>query len=569
MLFLLDSTTWTWRFAARPRLALTSSRLGPHDKLMLHSTLSGRTPAARSQLIREQAAAALRAGDSGDAERLLRKHLLDQPADADALAMLAALKVDQRQVEEATSLLRRAANADPSPARQVALIRHFQQFVGAALALREILALPPAARLSFDMQATEAAMLGALGEHDRQIAIYERLAAANPGNHALWKTLGDSLKTVGRFDEAVAALRRAIEARPGYGEAWWTLSNFKKFRFTDRDLKAMTKALRGKLTDEDALHFHFALGKAYEDRADFPRAFRHYAAGKAIRCKASPPDPHWTTDFVNRATAALTPALFAARAGAGCPAPDPIFVLGLHRSGSTLVEQILASHPLIEGTQELTVMQQIWDRLGRIGALSGRGPFQELAQLDGPALASLGAEYLERTRASRSTDRPYFVDKLPANWMNIGLIRLILPNAKIIDARRHPMACGFSNFKQNYASGITFSFSQESIGAFYRDYLRFMDHIDAVQPGKVHRILNEKLIDDPEGETRSLIEFLGLPFDEACLSPHRNTRAVATPSAEQVRRPINRDGVEAWRPFEPWLGPLKSALGDAVERWDK
>ena len=536
---------------------------------MLNSALSGPAPAARSKLIREQAAAALRAGDSGDAERLLRKHLLDQPGDADALTMLAGIKADQRQVEEATALLRRAANADPGPQRQIALIRHFQQFVGAALALKEVLALPPAARLSFDMQATEAAMLGALGEHDRQIAIYERLTASNPASHALWKTLGDTLKTVGRFDEAVAALRRSIEARPDYGEAWWTLSNFKKFAFTDRDLKAMTKALRGKLSDEDALHFHFALGKAYEDRGDYPRSFRHYDAGKALRRKASPPNPAWTTDFVNRATAALTPALFTGRAGLGCTAPGPIFVLGLHRSGSTLVEQILASHPLIEGTHELTVMQQIWDRLGRIGALSGRGQFQELLQLDGPALAGLGAEYIERTRASRFTDRPYFVDKLPANWMNIGLIRLILPNAKIIDARRHPMACGFSNFKQNYASGITFSFSQESIGAFYRDYLRFMAHIDAVQPGAVHRILNERLIDDPEGETRRLIDYLGLPFDEACLAPHRNTRAVATPSAEQVRRPINRDGVDAWRHYEPWLGPMKAALGDALERWDQ
>lgn len=536
---------------------------------MLNSALSGPAPAARSKLVREQAAAALRAGDSGDAERLLRKHLLDQPADADALTMLAAMKIDQRQVEEATALLRRAANADPCPARQVALIRHFQQHVGAGLALREIEALPPAARLGFDMQATEAAMLGALGEYERQITLYQRLAAANPANHALWKTLGDTLKTVGRFDEAVAALRHAIDARPTYGEAWWTLSNFKAFKFTDQDMRAMAKALRGKLSDEDALHFHFALGKAHEDRGDYAKSFRHYDAGKALRRKANPPNPAWTTDFVDRATAVLTPALFAHHRGGGCPAPDPIFVLGLHRSGSTLVEQILASHPMIEGTHELTVMQQIWDRMGRIGALSGRGPFQELLQLDGQALAGLGAEYIERTRASRFTDRPYFVDKLPANWMNIGLIRLALPNAKIIDARRHPMACGFSNFKQNYASGITFSYSQESIGSFYRDYLRFMAHIDAVQPGAVHRILNEKLIDDPEGETRRLIAYLGLPFDDACLSPHRNKRAVATPSAEQVRRPINRDGVDVWRHYEPWLGPMKVALGDALERWDQ
>jgi hypothetical protein len=224
---------------------------------------------------------------------------------------------------------------------------------------------------------------------------------------------------------------------------------------------------------------------------------------------------------------------------------------------------------MIEGTVELTIMSQIWERLGRFAALSGRGPFQELHRLDGAEIRKIGEEYLERSRAFRLSDRPYFVDKLPANWMNLGLIRLALPNARIIDARRHPMACGFSNFKQNYASGISFSYSQESIGHFYSDYMRFMDHIERVQPGAVHRVLNERLIDDPEGETRALLDFVGVPFEPACLESHKNKRAIQTPSAEQVRRPINRDGVDSWRPYEPWLGPLKQALGDALENWDK
>jgi hypothetical protein len=275
------------------------------------------------------------------------------------------------------------------------------------------------------------------------------------------------------------------------------------------------------------------------------------------------------TDFVERATAALRPEVFEYFQGAGAEARDPIFVVGLQRSGSTLIEQILASHPLIEGTAELSVMQHIWDRLGRIGMLHGRGPFQELLQLSASDIRKIGEEYLERTRAFRSTDKPHFVDKLPANWMNLGLIRLALPNARIIDARRHPMACGFSNFKQNYASGVTFSYSQESIGYFYRDYVRFMDHIDQVQPGSVHHLLNERLIDDPEGETRKLLDFVGVPFDTACLEFHRNKRAVQTPSAEQVRRPINRDGVDYWRHYEPWLGPLRESLGEVLETWDQ
>ena len=536
---------------------------------MLHTGPELPPAAAKSKLVLEQATAALQNGDRGDAERLLRKHLLEQPRDAAALVKLAELAIDQRQIEEATTLLRRAAGADPTPARRLALIRHLQQFVGAEPVIKEIESLPQAMRRSFDVLAIEAAMRGVLGEHERQIAIYRELARLNPGNAALWKTLGDALKTVGRTDDAIAAMRNSIEAGPTYGEAWWTLSNFKTYRFSDRDISAMKKALRGKPTDEDALHFHFALGEAFEQRGDYAKSFQHYDAGNAIRRKGLAPAAMRVTGYVDAAVATFTSELFKQLQSAGTEARDPIFVLGLHRSGSTLVEQILASHPLIEGTIELTLMQQIWDRLGRIAALSGRGPFEEVLRLHADDIRKIGEEYIERASAFRTSGRPYFVDKLPANWMNLGLIRLALPNARIIDARRHPMACGFSNFKQNYASGITFSYSQESIGWFYRDYVRFMDHVDRVQPGSVHRLLNERLIDDPEGETRQLLDFVGVPFDPACLEFHKTKRAIQTPSAEQVRRPINRDGVDYWRHYERWLGPMKEALGPALDSWDR
>ena len=524
---------------------------------------------AKSKLVLEQATASLQAGDRGDAERLLRKHMLEQPHDAAVLAKLAELAMEVGHVEEATLLLRRAAGADPTPERRVTLIQHLQHFVGAEQTLEEIETLPPDVRGTLDVLAIEAAVRGFLRDHDKQIEIYERISRLDPRNAAVWKTLGDALKTVGRTADAVAALRRAIEVRPSYGEAYWTLANFKSFKFTDKDVWAMRKALRGKPADEDALYFHFALGEAYEARKSFAESFRHYDAGNALRRSGVPPEALRITDFVNRATAALRREVFEYFEGAGATDRDPIFVVGLQRSGSTLIEQILASHPLIEGTAELTVMQLLWDRLGRIGQMHNRGPFQELLHLAPSDMRKIGEEYLERTRAYRTTDKPYFVDKLPANWMNVGLIRLALPNAKIIDARRHPMACGFSNFKQNYASGVTFSYSQEAIGHFYRDYLRFMDHMDTVQPGTVHHLINERLIDDPEAETRKLLDFIGIPFDPACLEFHRNKRAVQTPSAEQVRRPINRDGVAYWRHYEPWLGPLKDTLGEALETWDQ
>ncbi len=515
------------------------------------------------------AVAALRAGDRIEAQRLLRGRLFEEPNDANALAKLAEIAIDERRIEEATVLLRRAADVDRSPVRYFTLLQHLQDRVGVEAVLREIESLPQAMRSSFDVRSIEAAAYGILGVHDRQIAIYEDLARAQPNNPSLWKTLGDALKTVGRFDEAVAALRQATRVKPAYGEGWWTLSNFKSFRFTDDDIAAMRRALKKKPSDEDALHFHFALGQAYEDRNQYQRSFRHYSAGNALRAKGFSRGQMYATNFVNAAIATFTGDLFDRHLAAGCRANDPIFVLGLHRSGSTLIEQILASHPAIEGTTEITVMQQLWGRLARQGGFSGRGAFHEVAQLDDNALTAIGEEYLERTRPFRLTDRPYFVDKLPANWMNLGLIRLALPNAKIIDARRHPMACGFSNFKQNYANGIAFSYSQDSIGAFYRDYWRFMRHIDEVQPGAVHRVINERLIDDPEGEVRRLLDFIQVPFDPACLDFHRNTRAVRTPSAEQVRRPINRDGVDTWRHYEAWLAPLKRALGPALEQWDQ
>jgi tetratricopeptide (TPR) repeat protein len=538
--------------------------------MVLRSAAAAQPRPGRPSLAVEQAISALRSGDPADAERTLRAHLLQHPDDSVALVKLGDLVRDRGQQREAILLFRRALQGAPGMGDvRLALARLLKQQGEPKPALDEVEKLPEALRHSFDVRAFEAALLGILGRHEEEIALYRLLVGERPDHAFLWMNLGNALKYAGRSDEAVDALRKAVKLRPTFGEGWWSLANVKTVRFDDRDLASMRKALRGKLSPQDALHFHFALGKALEDRSAYEQSFRHYSQGNAIRSADFSPEQRRVTAFVDRSVATYDAPLFERLAGSGCSARDPIFVVGLQRSGSTLVEQILASHPMIEGTAELLAMQQVWTELAREAGLSGRTPWEEVSRLDAARLRALGEDYLERTRPFRLTDRPLFVDKLPANWMNVGLIRLALPNARIVDARRHPMACGFSNFKQHYATGVAFAYSLESIGRFYADYLRMMEHFDRVQPGAVHHLLNERLVDDPEGEVRRLLEFVGVPFDPACLEFHRNKRSVNTPSAEQVRRPINRDGFDYWRHYERWLGPLEAALGPALERWDR
>ncbi len=538
--------------------------------MVLRNPAAARPLPNASALALERAVAALRSGEPAEAERALRAHLLVCPHDALALAKLGDLVRDQGKAREAVLLYMRAIGADPSRHLiRIALARLLNARGEPKSALDQIEQLPDRIRTEFDVQALEAALLGQLGRHEPEIAIYERMVASRPDEPPLWNSLGNALKYAGSTERAVRALRRAVAVRSGYGEGWWSLANVKTARFNGRDLSAMRKALSAKPSNVDALHLHFALGKALEDRNEYEQSFCHYAEGNRLRAASFPPEQMRATTFVDRAIAAFDARLFARLGGSGNPSRDPIFIVGLQRSGSTLVEQILSSHPLVEGTSELLVMQQLWSDLASDCDRTGRSLWQGLERLPPKRLRDLGSEYIERTRQFRRTDRPYFIDKLPANWMNVGLIRLALPNAKIIDARRHPMACGFSNFKQHYATGVAFSYSQASIGRFYSDYLRFMDHFDQVQPGAIHRLLNERLIDDPEGEVRRLLEFVGVPFHPACLEFHRNNRSVNTPSAEQVRRPINRDGVDYWRRYESWLGPLKEALGSAIHEWDK
>ena len=525
--------------------------------------------AGASDAVRQSAAAEMRAGNSQEAERLLRQHLVRQPADVPVLVRLGEHLGQQGRFKEALVLLQRASAAAPGDGSiRLSLARLLEEQGDVDSALEQIEAIGAPLRSEVPVRLIEAALLGKLGDHDREIAIYEELTVELPRDHVLWMNLGTALKYAGRADDSQRAFRRSVAVRPSFGEGWWSIANLKSARFESADLATMRKSLRGKISADDALHLHFALGKALEDRGRYEQSFHHYSQGNAIRAAGLTPQQMRVTPFLDQAVATFDEALFDRLGGKGDQSRDPIFVVGLQRSGSTLVEQILASHAMIEGTAELMALQHVWTGLGRTAQKEGLSAWEWIAKAGPEQLAALGAEYLDRARPFRRTDRPMFVDKLPANWMMVGLIRLILPNARIVDARRHPMACGFSNFKQHYATGVAFAYSQEAIGHFYADYLRMMEHMDRVQPGAVHHILNERLIDDKEREVRRLLDYVGVPFDPACLESHRTKRAVNTPSAEQVRRPINRDGVDYWRHYETWLEPMRSALGDALDRWD-
>lgn len=518
-------------------------------------------------------AQALLANDLPAAEAGLRERLSAQPTDVAAIRMMAELAGRLGRYRDAESLLRRAIELAPAftaaQANLATVLYKQNRFAEAGEVLEQVLAQDPANVSSRNLLA---ATLGRIGDYDEALAIYGELVQTFPDHDKLWMSYGHLLKTVGRLEDSIAAYRRALAVEPHLGEVWWSLANLKTVTFDDADIAAMEAALTAEVSDEDAFHLHFALGKAFGDRKSAETSFRHYAAGNAMRSRELAYDPDTTTRQVDRVIEILTHEFLAERHGVGDPAPDPIFILGLPRAGSTLLEQILASHSAVEGTMELPDIPAIAMREAKVwaGAAAGGDPRDwpgAVAAMEPQRFAALGAEFLERTRVQRKTGRPFYIDKLPNNWSYAGLIHLILPNAKIIDARRNPMDCCFSNFRQHFAKGQAFTYALGHIGRYYADYVRAMDHYDRVLPGRIHRVIHERLLDDPEGEVRAMLAYLGLPFEEACLAFHRNTRAVRTASSEQVRRPINRDGVDQWEPYAQWLGPLRDALGDLVETY--
>ena len=552
-----------WR-ALGDQLSLAGDEASAEDAYARQIRASVKDPALL------EAAAALVEGRLAVAERGLRAFLKRRPTDVAAIRMLAEVGARLGRYEDAQALLERCLELAPgfeAARHNYATVLQRQHKAAEAIAQADLLLERSPRNPAY--RGLKAAALVRAGEYAQAIDIYQRLLDEHPTQPLGWMSYGHALKTVGRTEDSIGAYRTSIAQLPRLGEAWWSLANLKTFRFTAEDIAAMTAQLeRPEVSDEDRWHLRFALGKALEDAGDWDASFGHYREGNTLRRAAVPYDADETSAHVRRCKALFSEDFFAEREGWGCPDRDPIFVVGLPRAGSTLVEQILSSHSQVEGTMELPEIIALARRVGGRRRRDEVSAYPEaLADLGPEAVRAMGEEFLERTRIQRKLGRPFFIDKMPNNFAHLGLIRLILPNATIIDARRHPLGCCLSGFKQHFARGQHFTYDLSELGRYYADYVELMAHFDAVLPRPAHRVIYEQMVADPEGETRRLLAHCALPFEAACLRFYETERAVRTASSEQVRRPIFTDAVEHWKHYEPWLEPLKQALGPVMDAY--
>jgi tetratricopeptide (TPR) repeat protein len=508
-------------------------------------------------------------GDIVEAERIVREFLQTQdPLQIDAMWLLAKIGMKLNILDDAELLLESvlAINPDHHVARHDYVItlamrhRHVR-------AMQEVEKLLEASPTNRAYRTTRAAIWMGLGKHDKALPLYRQVLAETPQDPDLHLSIAHALKTLNRTEEAIASYRAAAAIRPSYGEAYWSFANLKKYHFSNDEIARMRIEESAPLVNPaDRYHLCFALGKALEDRAEYAESFAYYERGNALKkadCRYKAASIEYNTRLL---IATCTNEFFATRQGYGHDSSAPIFIVGLPRSGSTLLEQILSSHSLVEGTMELADIPRLVQRL------QGRDNYDSYKQFwdqyigvftsrSAAEFARDGENYIADTRVYRENGRPFFIDKNPNNFRNIGLIQLMLPNAKIIDARRGAMACCFSNFKQLFATGQEFTYSLEDLGSYYRWYVELMQHWDEVLPGKVLQIRHEDVVENIEANVRRILGFCELEFEPACLEFHKTQRRIHTVSSEQVRRPINKDGVDQWRNFEPWLEPLKIALG--------
>ena len=502
------------------------------------------------------------------AEDLCRKFLRKVPHHVEAMRLLADIGIRFGVLADAEFLLESAHQFEPNNVRvhmdYIQALRKRQKFGPALEQARQLLETSPENPQFQSIYAIECMQTG---DYDQALSLFDQVLERIPGDPITLTSKGHAYKTCGRYDEAVASYRGALASKPQHGEAWYSLSNLKVYSFSDGELERMhAQASSDGLPHADRVHLNFALGKAYEDRDDFETSFRFYEQGNRSKKAASSYDADKMTEELRAQQRVCTAEMLARGATAGHSAGDPIFVVGLPRAGSTLLEQILSSHSRVEGTLELPNVLSYSQQLRRRGRSGPEPGYPEiLAVLSDEELNQFGRQYIDDTRIHRH-GAPFFVDKMPNNFRHIGLIHLILPNAKIIDARRDPMACGFSGYKQLFAEGQQFTYDLADLGQYYRDYVELMDHWDAVLPGKVLRVQYEDVVGDLETQVSRILDHCGLEFEPECLSFHRTERAVRTPSSEQVRQPIFQSGLDYWRNYESWLDPLKGALGEDVRR---
>jgi len=503
-------------------------------------------------------------GEIYDAEHIVRKFLLAHGNHVEGMRLLAKIGMKLDILDDAELLLEsvlvlapdyQAARYDYACAL---LQRH--KHVRALEELDKLLQIEPGNRAYRTTYAT--ACVG-LGDNEKAVQLYRELLVETPRADDVHLSVAHALKTLGRREEAIDSYRQAAAIRPSYGDAYWSLANLKTYRFSDDEITRMRTEESSPGTPlVDRFHLCFALGKALEDRGQYAESFRYYERGNALKKTES----RYRADHIERnarlQASVCTAEFFDARQGVGSPSSEPIFIVGLPRAGSTLLEQILASHSKVEGTMELSDIPRLVQELqGRESNDAEPRYPGVLSELGGEQFQRLGEKYLADTRVYR-VGKPRFIDKMPNNFRHIGLIHLILPNAKIIDARRDAMACSFSNFKQLFASGQEFTYSLEDIGRYYRSYFELMQHWDAVLPGKILRVEHEDVVEDLEGSVRRILDFCGLDFEPQCVEFYKTERSIRTASSEQVRQPIFKEGLDQWRHFEPWLGPLKQVLGD-------
>lgn len=525
-------------------------------------------PALRHPVLREASTRA-EEGRLNDAARLAREFLKHHPNDARALHLLADIAKQRGRKEEQLLFLARCVQSAPDFAPSTyAYVEALLELDRPNEALEEsgkLILLQPENPL---VRAQRAAIFESLSDYDEAASIWREILRDYPTQVWLWERYGTALRMMGSTGDAIDAYRKMLEIDPASAGGWWRLADVKTFRFTQSDIDGIEAQLRREgMAAKDRAQLHFALGKACADHELYERSIAEYTKGNALLRVNIHHDPGALSAYIAKCKSLFTPQFFRERNAFGSGSSGPIFLLGMPRAGSTLIEQILASHSQIEGTKELRELALISQTIQKEAAERGLGYPEILSELEMVRSRQLGELYLESARRQRKLGRPFFIDKMGANLVHVGLIELILPHARFIDVRRHPLACCFSCFAQIFPEGQNNAYRLDDLGRYYRDYVELMAHFDHALPGRVHRVFYENLIAEPETEVRRLLDHLHLPFEEQCLRFHQTVRAVSTVSAEQVRTPLYRHALEHWKHYEPWLGPLKAALGPVLDSY--